>query len=63
LYELFNISDWRLDGVCLPAIARQMPKMLGLFFVVVFGSSLDVASLCFSDGRYLCCVPAAYVRL
>jgi hypothetical protein len=34
LYGLFHISDWRLDGICLPAIARQLPKMLGLFFVV-----------------------------
>jgi SulP family sulfate permease len=45
LYELFNIEDWRLDGVYLPAIARQIPKMLGLFFVVTFGSCLDVAAI------------------
>lgn len=45
LYELFNIEDWHLDGVYLPALARQIPKMLGLFFVVTFGSCLDVAAI------------------
>eukprot|EP00879_Flechtneria_rotunda_P026975 GHRR01028828.1.p1 GENE.GHRR01028828.1~~GHRR01028828.1.p1 ORF type:complete len:515 (+),score=170.87 GHRR01028828.1:54-1547(+) len=45
LYNLFNISDWRLSGVYLPALARQIPKMLGLFFVVTFGSCLDVAAI------------------
>jgi MFS superfamily sulfate permease-like transporter len=45
LYELFNIKDWRLDGVYLPALVRQIPKMLGLFFVVTFGSCLDVAAI------------------
>ncbi|KAF8062987.1 hypothetical protein HT031_003826 [Scenedesmus sp. PABB004] len=45
LYELFNIRDLEFDGVSLGALARQAPKMLGLFFVVVFGSCLDVAAI------------------
>jgi SulP family sulfate permease len=34
-----------LDGICFPALLRQIPKMLGLFFVVTFGSCLDVAAI------------------
>lgn len=45
LYELFHITDWHLDGVLWSAILRQLPKMLGLFFVVTFGSCLDVAAI------------------
>ncbi|KAF6261741.1 hypothetical protein COO60DRAFT_1699671 [Scenedesmus sp. NREL 46B-D3] len=45
LYKLFNIQDWTLDGICFPALLRQAPKMLGLFFVVTFGSCLDVAAI------------------
>lgn len=45
LYELFHIQDWHLDGIDFPAMARQIPKMLGLFFVVTFGSCLDVAAI------------------
>uniref|UniRef100_A0A383VST7 STAS domain-containing protein n=1 Tax=Tetradesmus obliquus TaxID=3088 RepID=A0A383VST7_TETOB len=45
LYKLFNIEDWEFDGICLPALLRQIPKMLGLFFVVTFGSCLDVAAI------------------
>eukprot|EP00878_Enallax_costatus_P013193 GHUV01013790.1.p1 GENE.GHUV01013790.1~~GHUV01013790.1.p1 ORF type:complete len:1035 (+),score=287.38 GHUV01013790.1:628-3732(+) len=45
LYKLFNIQDWRLDGIYFPALIRQIPKMLGLFFVVTFGSCLDVAAI------------------
>ncbi|KAI8470530.1 MAG: hypothetical protein J3K34DRAFT_255209 [Monoraphidium minutum] len=45
LYSMFNIKDFSLDGVYLPALLRQMPKMLGLFFVVTFGSCLDVAAI------------------
>jgi hypothetical protein len=40
-----NIEDWELDGICFPALLRQVPKMLGLFFVVTFGSCLDVAAI------------------
>jgi hypothetical protein len=40
-----NIEDWEFDGICFPALLRQVPKMLGLFFVVTFGSCLDVAAI------------------
>jgi hypothetical protein len=40
-----NIEDWEFDGICFPALLRQIPKMLGLFFVVTFGSCLDVAAI------------------
>eukprot|EP00877_Chromochloris_zofingiensis_P013889 jgi/Chrzof1/8754/Cz03g23090.t1 len=45
LYKLYNIRDFKLDGIYLPGLIRQVPKMLGLFFVVTFGSCLDVAAI------------------
>ncbi len=45
LYALFNIHDWRLSSIDKMAMLRQTPKLLALFFVVAFGSSLDVAAI------------------
>ena len=45
IYELFNIHDAKLDGVSFSAMAQQFPKVIGLFVVVAFGSSLDVAAI------------------
>lgn len=42
---MFNIHDWRLSGLDKMAIVKQAPKVLALFFVVAFGSSLDVAAI------------------
>jgi hypothetical protein len=45
IYELFNIHDAKFDGVSFSAMAQQFPKVVGLFVVVAFGSSLDVAAI------------------
>ena len=45
LYALFNIHDWRLSTIDKLSLLRQTPKLLALFFVVAFGSSLDVAAI------------------
>lgn len=45
LYALFNIHDWRLSSIDKMAALQQAPKVLALFFVVAFGSSLDVAAI------------------
>ncbi len=45
VFELYNIHDWRLSGTYWPAVAWQVPKMIALFFVVAFGSSMDVAAI------------------
>ena len=48
IYELFN---WHFDGglkiggVMWSAMPRQVPQLIGLFAVVAFGSSLDVAAI------------------
>ena len=41
VYKLFNLqgsTDWY-------AAARQLPKLIALFFVVTFGSSLDISAI------------------
>ena len=45
MYRLFNIQSLTLEGIYLPAMWVQIPKLLGLFFVVAFGSSLDIAAI------------------
>lgn len=45
LYELFNIHDWKLSSIDKVSGLKQIPKLLALFFVVAFGSSLDVAAI------------------
>ena len=45
IYELFNIHDTKFDGVSFSAMLQQFPKVIGLFVVVAFGSSLDVAAI------------------
>jgi SulP family sulfate permease len=45
IYELYNIKDLKFDGVYFPGMLQQVPKLLALFFVVAFGSSLDVAAI------------------
>jgi len=45
LYAMFNIHDWKLSSIDKVAMLRQTPKLLALFFVVAFGSSLDVAAI------------------
>ncbi|KAK9811232.1 hypothetical protein WJX72_000395 [[Myrmecia] bisecta] len=45
IYGLYNIHSPALDGIYLPAVWPQLPKLLALFFVVAFGSSLDVAAI------------------
>ena len=43
LYGLFFPGEGA--GLCLPALARQLPRAVALWFIVVFGSSLDVAAI------------------
>lgn len=45
MFELYNIHDWKLSGTYWPAVVQQIPKMVTLFFVVAFGSSMDVAAI------------------
>lgn len=45
VYELYNIKDLKFDGIYWNVIPRQIPTALALFFVVAFGSSLDVAAI------------------
>ena len=45
VYELYNIHDLKFDGIYWNVIPRQIPTALALFFVVAFGSSLDVAAI------------------
>ncbi|MEW5305292.1 MAG: hypothetical protein WDW36_007844 [Sanguina aurantia] len=45
LWGLFNIRSIRLEGIYLPAMFGQIPKLLGLFFVVCFGSCMDIAAI------------------
>ncbi len=45
LYALFNIHDWKLSSIDKVSALKQIPKLLALFFVVAFGSSLDVAAI------------------
>ena len=45
LYALFNIHDWKLSSIDKISALKQVPKLLALFFVVAFGSSLDVAAI------------------
>ena len=44
LYQMFNLGPGA-GGICIPAMLRQLPKVLGLFLVVTFGSCLDVAAI------------------
>ena len=45
LYALYNIKDWSLSTIDKVEVLKQAPKLLALFFVVAFGSSLDVAAI------------------
>lgn len=45
IYGLYNIHDLKFDGIYWGVMARQIPTALALFFVVAFGSSLDVAAI------------------
>ncbi|KAL3148948.1 hypothetical protein ABBQ32_001807 [Trebouxia sp. C0010 RCD-2024] len=45
VYGLYNIHDLKFDGIYWGVMARQIPTALALFFVVAFGSSLDVAAI------------------
>lgn len=45
IYGLYNIHDLKLDGIYWGVMARQLPTALALFFIVAFGSSLDVAAV------------------
>ncbi|KAK9845864.1 hypothetical protein WJX81_004564 [Elliptochloris bilobata] len=45
VYRLFNIKDLRFDGIYWKAAAYQTPKIIALFFICAFGSSLDVAAI------------------
>ncbi|KAK9810835.1 hypothetical protein WJX73_000129 [Symbiochloris irregularis] len=45
LYRLFNLQHLREQGLDWGGLLRQLPKMLALFLVVAFGSSLDVAAI------------------
>jgi hypothetical protein len=42
---LYNIHGWSLDGIHVSAMLRQLPTLFPLFFVVAFGSSMDVVRL------------------
>lgn len=45
IYGLYNIQDLKFDGIYWGVMPRQLPTALALFFVVAFGSSLDVAAI------------------
>eukprot|EP00884_Botryococcus_braunii_P016374 jgi/Botrbrau1/341/Bobra.0022s0295.1 len=45
IYELYNVQNWTFDGWYFPAMLRQLPTLFPLFFVVAFGSSMDVAAI------------------
>ncbi|KAL3133431.1 hypothetical protein ABBQ38_007297 [Trebouxia sp. C0009 RCD-2024] len=45
VYSLYNIHDLKFDGIYWGVMPRQIPTALALFFVVAFGSSLDVAAI------------------
>lgn len=45
LYGMYNIKDWELSTIDKVEALKQIPKLLALFFVVAFGSSLDVAAI------------------
>jgi SulP family sulfate permease len=41
LYDLFFTGS----GLCIPALVRQIPRAIALWFIVVFGSTLDIAAI------------------
>ncbi|DBA74396.1 hypothetical protein WJX77_006646 [Trebouxia sp. C0004] len=45
IYSLYNIHDLSFKGIYWAVMPRQIPTALALFFVVAFGSSLDVAAI------------------
>ena len=45
IYGLYNIHDLSFKGIYWGVMPRQIPTALALFFVVAFGSSLDVAAI------------------
>ena len=45
IYSLYNIRGPNLDGIYLPAMLQQLPKLVPLFFAVAFGSSLDISAI------------------
>ena len=45
IYSLYNIRGTNLDGIYLPAMLQQLPKLAPLFFAVAFGSSLDISAI------------------
>ena len=47
IYELFNwkLEGFSIGGVMWSTMPRQIPQLIGLFAVVAFGSSLDVAAI------------------
>ncbi|KAA6425635.1 MAG: Sulfate Permease Family [Trebouxia sp. A1-2] len=45
IYSLYNIHDLSFRGIYWAVMPRQIPTALALFFVVAFGSSLDVAAI------------------
>ena len=45
IYSLYNIHDLSFKGIYWAVMPCQIPTALALFFVVAFGSSLDVAAI------------------
>ncbi|KAK9824383.1 hypothetical protein WJX72_009880 [[Myrmecia] bisecta] len=45
VWAMFNIREFPPRGIHWAAMPRQLPTMLALFFVVAFGSSMDVAAI------------------
>ncbi|KFM27903.1 Uncharacterized protein C24H6.11c [Auxenochlorella protothecoides] len=45
LWSLFNIHDFKLDGILVSAGLAQIGKLAGLILVVCFGSCMDVAAI------------------
>ena len=46
VYKLFNVHvDYPFGSVDWSAAVRQTPKLIALFFVVTFGSSLDISAI------------------
>lgn len=45
MYSLYNIHSFPPTNIHWEMLTRQVGKLAGLFFVVAFGSSMDIAAI------------------
>ncbi|KAL4431193.1 hypothetical protein ABPG75_006449 [Micractinium tetrahymenae] len=44
-WELYGVHDWPPSNILWTALPSQLPKLLALYVIVAFGSSMDIAAI------------------